>query len=151
MDTSTCNALFSRHGIKATANRLLVIKALANEQYPLSIRELGLRMVTLDKSSIFRVLTLFREHHLVHAIEDGAGETKYELCLSHNPKHDEDTHVHFVCEHCHHIYCLHDTPIPAVSLPKGYVVHTANYLIKGLCPNCASTICQPSSEPSTTF
>ena len=48
------------HGIRPTANRMLVIQALEDAPHPLSLAELEDRLVTLDKSSIFRVLTLFR-------------------------------------------------------------------------------------------
>ena len=46
------------------------------------------------RQGIFRSLTLFKEHHLVHAIEDGGDGTRYELCLSHDSARDEDAHVH---------------------------------------------------------
>lgn len=124
------------HGIRPTANRMLVIQALEDAPHPLSLAELEGRLVTLDKSSIFRVLTLFREKHLVHAIENGNNTLVYELCLSHNHDSDDDTHVHFFCERCQTTFCLTDTTIPPVGLPEGFQMHTSNYLIKGLCPDC---------------
>lgn len=124
------------HGIRPTANRLIVIKALSEASHPLSLAELEERLVTLDKSSIFRALTLFREKHLIHAIENGSNIVVYELCLSHSHKTDDDMHVHFFCEHCQTTYCLADINIPPVKLPEGYTMQTANYLVKGICPNC---------------
>lgn len=46
-------------GIKPTANRILVLKTLASEHHPQSLSNLEHKMLTMDKSSIFRVLTLF--------------------------------------------------------------------------------------------
>ncbi len=129
-------ALMNQHGIRPTANRLIVIKALSDETRPLSLAELEERLVTLDKSSIFRTLTLFREKHLVHAIENGNNTVVYELCLSHDHDTDDDAHVHFFCERCQNTFCLHDINIPPVTLPEGYSMATATYLIKGLCPDC---------------
>ena len=60
-------------GIKPTANRILVLKTLASEHHPQSLSSLEHKMLTMDKSSIFRVLTLFLEHDVVHAFEDGRG------------------------------------------------------------------------------
>ena len=60
--------LLARHGIKPTANRIVVAKTLAKEDRPLSLSELERKIMTIDKSGIFRALTLFRDHHLVHAI-----------------------------------------------------------------------------------
>ena len=128
--------LLGEHGIKATANRILVAVALSEAGRPLSLMELEDRIGTIDKSGIFRCLSTFKEHHLVHSIEDVEG-TRYELCLSHDSDHDEDTHVHFYCERCHRTFCLDDIHIPPVPLPKGYDSRTSNYLVKGICPECS--------------
>ncbi len=138
MDETTCVKLLEQHGIKPTANRIVVAKALAANEHPASLSELSERIVTIDKSGIFRALVIFREHHLVHQLEDGDGGVKYELCLSHGDSDDDDDmHVHFYCVRCHRIFCFHDTPIPSVDMPSGYVTHTVNYMIKGVCPQCA--------------
>ena len=137
MDETTCVKLLERHGIKPTSNRIVVIKALAAEEHPSSMTELEEAILTIDKSGISRSLALFREHHLVHAIEDG--NVKYELCMSHGSDYDDDDdmHVHFYCEHCHQTFCFYDTPIPHVLLPHGFVMNSINYMVKGLCPSCA--------------
>ena len=69
--------------------------------------------------------------------QDGGDGTRYELCLSHDSARDEDAHVHFFCEKCHRTFCLEDIHIPPVTLPAGYSETTANYLIKGICPQCS--------------
>lgn len=81
MDESTCVSLLQQHGIKPTSNRILVVKALASEEYPSSLSEPCDRLVSVDKSGIFRSLVLFREHHLVHSLEDGDGGIRYEPVL----------------------------------------------------------------------
>lgn len=137
MDEPTCVKLLQQHGIKPTSNRILVVKALAAEEHPSSLTELEEKIVSVDKSGIFRALTLFRGHHLVHSIEDGDGGIKYELCLSHSNDSDDDMHVHFYCEQCHKIYCLYDTQMPHVPLPHGFSMNSANYVIKGICKECS--------------
>lgn len=129
-------SLLAAHGIRPTANRLLVARALGAQANPMSLKELGDKILTIDKSGIFRALTLFRQHHLVHDIEDGAGDVKYELCLSHDDDQDDDQHVHFYCERCHRTFCLTDIPVPLVPLPLGYRRTSVNYVVRGLCPNC---------------
>ena len=98
--------LFVEHGIKPTANRLLVARALNDSLRPLSLAELEERLLTMDRSSIFRVLSLFRNQHLVHVIEGGSEGVRYELCQSHNHSTDDDQHAHFHCEQCHRTFCL---------------------------------------------
>lgn len=137
MDDKQIEELMERHGIRITANRLMIVRALANEDHPKSMKELEDTLVLIDKSNIFRTLTLFRKHHLVHTIEDGTGAIRYELCMSSNHEDDDDEHVHFFCEECGRTICLPSTPVPSVDLPEGYEHHSSNLLVKGICPNCA--------------
>lgn len=140
MDENEALKLLSEHGIKPTANRILVVKALAAESNPLSLKELERVIETVDKSGISRTLALFRAHRLVHDIEDGDGNVKYELCHSHSAAGDEDMHVHFYCEQCHKTFCLWDTPVPEVEVPEGFRRESVNYMIKGLCADCARRV-----------
>ncbi len=128
--------LLEQHGVKPTANRIVVVRALAEAGRPMTLAELEYQILSIDKSGVFRALTLFREHHLVHAIEDGSGALRYELCHSHSHEADDDLHVHFFCERCQRTYCLDATPIPQVPVPPGFTVASANYIIKGVCPHC---------------
>ena len=127
--------LLEHHGVKLTANRLLIARALEQEGRPLSMTELEDLLESIDKSAIFRTLITFREAHLVHVLD--GDPVRYELCHSHHEDHDDDLHVHFFCVKCHKTYCLEDTPIPPVSAPEGYDVQEASYLLKGICPQCA--------------
>ena len=137
MTDNTFDDLLLDHDIKPTANRLLVARALADSRRPLSLAELEECLWTMDRSSIFRVLTLFRDQHLVHVIEGGGEGVRYELCQSHDHSTDDDQHAHFHCERCHRTFCLEDVHVPVVTLPEGYEVTAVNYLIKGICPACA--------------
>jgi Fur family ferric uptake transcriptional regulator len=128
--------LFALHGVKVTANRLLIAQALQAAGRPLSMTELEARLETIDKSNVFRALTAFKEAHLVHALEDAGDGVRYELCHSHDEDEDDDVHVHFYCIKCHRTYCLYDTPVPPVQVPKGYEAESVSYLVKGICPDC---------------
>ena len=138
MDKTTCIQLLEEHDIKPTANRIVVAEALASSMLPQSLAELERRIQTIDKSNIFRALTLFREHHLVHTIEGGSDGTRYELCHSHSHDHDDDQHPHFYCEVCQQTYCLDGVEVPQLPLPQGFQPHSTNYIIKGICPHCQS-------------
>lgn len=129
--------LLEDHGIKPTANRLLIAKTLAGAFTPLSLAELEHQLQSIDKSGIFRTLTLFRKHHLVHVIEGGSEGVKYELCHSHSHDHDEDLHPHFFCMKCQKTYCIDNQTLPDIELPTGFEPHSANLIIKGICPDCS--------------
>lgn len=128
--------LMQHHGVKPTANRILIAEALSDAGRPMSLTELETALGTVDKSVISRTLALFREQRLVHVLEDGSDGVRYELCHSHAEGEDDDAHVHFYCESCRKTFCLSDIPIPSVPLPQGYGEHSVNYMVKGLCPAC---------------
>ena len=136
MNQQECTELLERHGIRPTANRIVVVKALAEAGRPLTLTELEYQILSIDKSGVFRALTLFREHHLVHVIEDGGGSVRYELCHSHDVRVDDDLHVHFFCERCQRTYCLEHIPVPPINLPEEFLMTSANYIVKGICARC---------------
>ena len=131
--------LLANSGIKPTANRLLVLKTLLRASAPMSLVECETELQTLERSSIFRVLTLFVERCIVHSIEDGRGITKYEVCHceGHHDHDDDDLHAHFYCERCQRVFCFEDISIPRMPLPAGFEPRSVNFMIKGLCPDCA--------------
>lgn len=136
MNAADIERMLEEHDIRPTANRIVVIQAMADHDGSYTLAELEQKIGTIDKSGIFRTLNLFKQHHLVHVLEGSGDGVRYELCKSHSHEHDDDTHVHFYCEHCMKTYCLTELPIPSVQLPAGYDVHTVNYTIKGICPSC---------------
>ena len=130
--------------IKPTAVRLLVLRAMKENSYAVSLTDLEAQLGTVDKSSIFRTLTLFQAHHLVHSVSDGSGQTKYALCppgchcgINGEPEL-EDLHIHFSCEECHRTFCMRGLAVPKVDLPEGFVLKNANYVLIGLCPECSA-------------
>lgn len=132
-----CVQLLESHNVKPTANRIVVVRALAAAMRPLLLAELEAEIGTIDKSGIFRTLTVFKENHLVHLVEDGCQGVRYELCHSRHEDEDDDMHVHFHCTQCHKTFCIDNTPVPVVELPDGYHMSTVNYVVKGICPDCA--------------
>lgn len=123
-------------GIRPTANRILVMKTLMGEQNPQSLSNLERKMISMDKSSIFRTLTLFLEHDVVHAFEDGRGVLCYELCEEKGACDHHDGHIHFYCESCQRSFCMEDIHIPSFELPEGFYPHSISFVIKGECPDC---------------
>ena len=136
MDKTAYIQLLEEHDIKPTANRIVVVEALASSMLPQSLAELERRIQTIDKSNIFLALTLIREQHLVHTIVGGNDGTRYELCHSHSHDHDDDQHPHFYCELCQQTYCLDGVEVPQLDVPQGFKIRSVNYIIKGICPHC---------------
>lgn len=136
MDSQDIIIKLQAKGIKPTANRILVLKELSASSSPQSLSDMEKRMVSMDKSSIFRTLTLFLEHDVVHAFEDGRGILNYELCEEEGKCDHHDGHIHFYCESCQRSFCLEDIHIPSFELPAGFSPHSVSFVIKGECPDC---------------
>jgi len=130
-------ALMQEHGVKATANRILILNALLQAGRPLSMTEIETALESVDKSIISRNLATFREHHLLHALADDGAGVRYEVCHCSDEEEDNDLHVHFHCERCGRTYCFEDLPIPAVRCPDGFSVGHVEYTAHGVCPDCA--------------
>lgn len=137
MEKMTAEDLMAGKGVKPTANRILILRELMKASRPVSLADLEAAMdYSMDKASIFRVLELFTAKDVVHAIEDGSRSLKYELCHSGGEHSISDQHAHFYCERCQQTYCFEDAHIPAIDIPDGFLPHSVNYMIKGICPKC---------------
>ena len=122
-------------GIKPTSNRLLVLRTLLEAEAPMGLIDLETALETLERSSISRVLAMLLDHDVIHALEDGRGITRYEICHATSGE-DDDMHAHFYCEQCHKIICFEEIKAPRITVPEGYTVRGVNYMLKGLCPEC---------------
>ena len=128
--------LMQEHGVKPTANRILILRTLLRAGRPLSMTEIETDLESVDKSIISRTLSAFREAHLLHVLADGES-IRYEVCHCAAEEEDTDRHVHFHCRVCGRTFCLEDTPVPEVACPAGFRLETAEYTIQGVCPDCA--------------
>lgn len=128
--------LMQEHGVKPTANRILILKALLAAGRPLSLTEIETALESVDKSIISRTLSAFREHHLLHAVADGES-LRYEVCHCAEEEEDSDRHVHFHCDVCGRTFCLEELPVPTMNYPEGFMVESVECMAHGVCPECA--------------
>ena len=132
-----CIAKLERRDIKPTAMRVLILRTMMAIPRAVSLADLEEELDTVDKSTIFRTITLFHAHHLIHCIDDGSGSWKYAVCADDCNCVMEDLHSHFYCERCHRTFCFEKIHVPMVNLPAGFTVTSVNYVLKGVCPECA--------------
>ena len=90
-----------------------------------------------DRVTIYRTLQTFQKSGIIHTIPSTDNVVRYALC--HNEcrqGHHHDNHVHFVCDNCGVTYCLQNTVVPEVKLPKDFTVSQVDVLANGICSNC---------------
>ncbi|NDV59818.1 Fur family transcriptional regulator [Bacteroides sp. 519] len=124
-------------GIRVTAVRLLILKEMLTFSRAFSLADIEERLDTVDKSTIFRTISLFHEKLLIHSIDDGSGSMKYSVCSEDCMCALNDLHVHFFCTKCKRTYCLESIHIPKVQLPPGFLLENVNFVLKGLCGDCS--------------
>lgn len=125
-----------QHGVKPTAVRLMIYRAMYRGGEMVSMGDLVRILSTVDKSTISRTLSLFLLHKLVHAVDDGSGSLKYNVGGGDENGVPEEEHTHFYCEKCHRTFCLEHINVPLVELPDGFRLTGINYVLKGVCPEC---------------
>ena len=101
-----------------------------------SLCDLENEFIVIDKSTIFRTLTLFQENNLIHGIDYASGALKYCLCRNSGNCDADENHCHFYCRSCGKTYCLDDRLKTEFPLPKGFESEQINYVIKGTCADC---------------
>ena len=126
-----------RREIKPTAMRLLILKAMMEFEEAFCLLDLENYLVTVDKSTIFRTISIFLEKHLIHKIDDGSGSLKYAICKNTANGMQDDSHVHFYCLKCRKTFCLRHVEIPSIALPPHFTLESINFVMKGICANCA--------------
>lgn len=126
--------------IKPTATRLLILREMMRGDQTVSLPDLERWLPTVDKSTISRTLSVFLLRRLVHAVDDGTGALKYAVCADDCDCTVAEEHTHFCCENCNRTFCLKNIAVPVVELPPGFTINSINYVVKGLCPECAEKL-----------
>lgn len=133
--------LLAKAGLKNTSTRRRVMQVFMEKSFALNYNEIQASLGDdLDKVTVYRNLKTFEESGLIHQVPDNSSSIRYAMC-SHDcsQDHHHDSHVHFNCKSCEKTYCLEQTQIPHLSLPKGYLIEDSTVLVTGLCKNCHKT------------
>lgn len=127
--------LISRN-IKPTAMRQLVLEVMLENRRALSLIEIEKQFENVDRTTIYRTLKTFQENCIIHSIYDGTGAVRYAVCSEGCTCNLGDLHAHFLCNNCGQTICLKNYPIPVPELPEDFIFENANFVIRGICPNC---------------
>ena len=128
-----------RHHVRPTAVRILIWHAIEQFNFVFALSDLENALPTIDKSTLFRTLTLFCEHQMLHNIPDGSGIQKYCVCSAHDDIHNSCNHVHLKCRVCNKTFCLKHETIPIVGVPQGFRIEHITYIIEGVCLHCGGS------------
>lgn len=122
-------------GVKPTAIRVMVMREIIAHNHPFTLADMENRLVTVDRSTLFRTLTLFLEYKLLHDVDNGSGSKIYCKCECASL---HTAHIHFTCTACGQTFCIRDIDTSVIPHPEGFVVKESSLVMKGLCPKCAT-------------
>ncbi|HSW74449.1 MAG TPA: Fur family transcriptional regulator [Candidatus Saccharimonadales bacterium] len=122
-----------QHTYSLTKPRLAVFNALLGEE-PVSMRELGEKVPSIDRASVYRTVSLLEELGIILRINVG---WKYKLELS---EMFSTHHHHISCTACGKIVALNERALERVidrlSALHGFIPAAHQIEIQGLCSNC---------------
>jgi Fur family transcriptional regulator, ferric uptake regulator len=116
-------------GYKATPQRVVVLKALAEGQHQ-SLVEIRARCPDVGLVTVYRTLDLLSELGIVRRLDFGDG-ARYELA--------EDHHHHMICESCGDISEFEECPLEPELLPlenSEFEVRSHSLEVYGRCAGC---------------
>lgn len=139
-ETIRFTKLLRNHKLKVTQPRLGVLQIIAQKDSAISQPELErLLGKSVDRVTLYRVLSVLEEKGILHKIFDLQGTATYALCSPACDEHKhEDQHVHFICSTCNSIFCLSEISLPPVQVPTGYKLHHIGINAVGTCDKCTS-------------
>ena len=130
--------ILQKAGISKTMQRLAVLDILLKATTPLSVNAIRQALETkanIDKVTVYRILSLFRQRGIIREIASAGGASYFEMATSENP-----LHPHFSCRNCGAFTCLAPlsfTQAPELILPKDdYSIDHIEINISGLCACC---------------
>ena len=129
--------ILQQHDIRITALRLEILKKMRELEYAFSLEDLEAKLLTFDKSTIFRTIEIFKKAGILQTIDDGEGRKKH--CLQNIDSRDEhDYHAHITCTRCGRTFCLKNQKVEGIALPEGFRVEQISVVIKGVCLSCST-------------
>ena len=131
-------ALAHQHGGKATAARVIIWRALADDRTHPTAEELYARLKpelpTLSLTTLYHALNELVEWGEIRRFDTGDGHIHFDP--------DTTPHAELVCLRCHSVIDAPPTAYTAVTLPQrlaGYRIVTRSEQYFGYCPQCQIT------------
>ncbi len=134
-----CNAvqILTESRLSKTPHRLSVLGLLIQAKHALSAGAIAERLKGskgINKVTIYRMLTTFRDAGIVREIATEQGIRHYEMACRHNP-----VHPHFYCVKCGNMACLTWVSAPEYRQwfsGRPHRIQSITINISGICAQC---------------
>ncbi|NLV54942.1 MAG: transcriptional repressor [Acidimicrobiales bacterium] len=130
--------LLRRHGLQVTAQRLAVLRAVAEHPHATADRvEQAVRdqIGAVSRQAVYDALTVFTDKGVLRRIQPAGSPARYEDRVG-------DNHHHLICRACGRtvdVDCaVGQVPCLTAADDAGYDVDEAEVIFWGRCPDCAA-------------
>lgn len=131
-------AVLRHHGLNVTAQRLAVLRAVADRPHGTAddidtvVRDdLG----AISRQAVYDALAVFSERGIIRRIQPAGSAARYETRVG-------DNHHHLICRTCNRMVdvdcAVGDTPCLTAADSSGYEIDEAEVVYWGRCPECRS-------------
>jgi Fur family ferric uptake transcriptional regulator len=135
---NTFHQYLSKHGLKVTRQREIILDEFLSSPSHLSAEELYLRLrrnhPNIGYATVYRTMKLLAESGIACERHFGDRQTRYE------PNISEDHHYHLICNSCGKIIEFEDPQIEALLLQTAgahnFTLAHQRLELYGLCPAC---------------
>jgi Fur family transcriptional regulator, stress-responsive regulator len=137
------SALLRRHGLQVTAQRLAVLRAVADRPHLTAddaYRVVRAEMGAISRQAVFDALAAFTDRGLVRRIQPAGSPARYEHRVG-------DNHHHLICRTCNRVVdvdcAVGHAPCLMAGDASGFEIDEAEVVYWGRCPECAAAAVKP--------
>ena len=130
------DALLRRHGLHVTAQRLAVLRAVADGPHTTAddiYQAVRAQIGAISRQAVYDALAALSERALLRRIQPAGSPARYENRVG-------DNHHHLICRACSRMVdvdcAVGDTPCLTASDDSGYEIDEAEVIYWGRCPEC---------------
>lgn len=128
--------LLRRHGVQVTAQRLAVLRAVADRPHSAAadiVSAVRSEIGAISVQAVYDSLAALTDKGIIRRIEPAGSPARYEDRV-------DDNHHHLICRGCGRMVdvdcALGETPCLTAAQDAGYAVDEAEVIFWGRCPDC---------------
>ncbi|MEC8458523.1 MAG: transcriptional repressor [Bacteroidota bacterium] len=127
--------ILKKRGLRITKIRVAILETLGANNLALPYSKLQKELSRFDRTTLYRTLLILKDKGFIHKALEEKGESYYALCSDCTSSIHNHNHVHFKCNKCSSVQCLHITKELQLSIPK-MSVNSIEITAKGTCSAC---------------
>jgi Fur family transcriptional regulator, stress-responsive regulator len=131
----TAIELLRQHGVQVTAQRLAILRVVA---------EVRSQLGAISRQSVYDSLGMLVDKNLVRRIQPAGSPARYETRV-------DDNHHHLICRSCRTMFDVDcatgEVPCLTASDDHGFEVDEAEVIYWGRCPTCRTSALNATAKP----